>query len=382
MHLFGWLDGIGDAFDRVRFGADPAVTGPASAPTVTPMVVPPLEPGKRLEGLPSLFRFLGSLPAHEVEARLRPLQAEAARQVGQALEEAPLAVFRVVKDTIDEATSSTVAPTDPLLAAVRRALGDPRSAQEAAAALELAVRRISIRPSIARLVDAALEVLEDKGALGSGVLHTLGVLGIGALGVGGAQVVRYLAGDKVMLGTKGISRSVDQVGDVSIGLDRLGAYTGALRMHDPAWAGKAVELVVSGSAKALGTAEDRRDRLPTATASGTFPIVRGASSTFSVRPSATVDFEGKEAKARLEGLLSTASPSVRTSSKLGVSAGVAADRSSSVSVDAGVSATAPLDVRKRSSVSSSLTAGATARVSPAGKVTPEGRVQVDTTLRF
>jgi hypothetical protein len=382
MNPFGFLDSVGDLFDTVRFGAGTPETSGVRYGAPLPTSVPPLVEGSRLEGLPALFRLFGSLPAHEVEAALRPIQAQAAAQVSAAIEQAPSAVFKAVRDTIDKATEATVGSDDPLLLAVRRALVDPRSAQEAAAALDTAIRRISIRPSVVKLVNGALEVLEAKGALGSGTLHTLGVLGLAALGVGGATVVTYLTGNQVMLGTKGISRSVDRIGDVSIGLDNLGRYVGSLRVHDPAWAGKAIEIVVSGSEKTIGTDAKARTRLPSVTTTGTFPVVQRPNTSFSVRPSAGVDLQGKEAQAHLEGLLSTAKPGgLGTSSTLGVG-GTAGRSGSSLSADASFSVQAPLDVRKRTSIASTLSGGATARVDPAGRVTPEGQVKLDTTLRF
>lgn len=381
MNFFGLLDGVGDALDALRFGGAPGPSREAYGGTL-PTSVPPLKEGSRLEGLPALFRLFGALPPQEVEAALRPIQAQAAQQIGVALESAPLAVFQAVRDTIDSAATKTLGTEDPIVLAVRRALVDPRSTQEAAAALETAISRISIRPSVLKLVNDALEVLEQKGALGSGTMRTLGMLGLAALGAGGASVVTYLSGGQLLLSTKGLSRSLDKGGDVSIGLDKLGRYVGSLRMHDPSWGGKAVELAVSGGVKSLGTDAKSRDRLPTVSAAATFPIVQRPSASLSVRPTAQVDLQTRAAQGRVEGVFSTTAPTgLKTQSGLGLSGG-ASPKESSLGADASFSVQAPLDVRKKTSVATTLSGGATAHVSPSGLWTPEGQVKVDTTFRF
>ena len=383
--MLRWLDRIGDALDTVRFGATPPalVSTPPAGPPPT-VTLPVLTPGARLQSLPDLLRSIGKIPPHAVEDALRAMHPVAAAQLGQALETAPIALFKVVRDAIDHAATATLPANDPTLAALRRAGLDPRSAQEAAAALDTALRHLAAHPMTQRLVNEALEVLEDRGALGSQTLETVGKLALAALGVGGAQVVQYLTGGQVGLRSRGLSPALDRVGDVGMGLDKLGAYVGSLRLHDPAWAGAAVDLVVRGQAKALaldskhtsGGAEMR----PDVGASATFPLVQTSRFSASVQPEMGVNLEGDVARAKLHGMLASKTPA-RT---LGASGFVGAEASRAgarVSAGADLTASGPLDERHKTRFSTGLGGSVAADVEPHGEE-PEVEGHFTTTLRF
>jgi hypothetical protein len=295
-----------------------------------------------------------------------------------------MALFKVVRDAIDDAAAATLPANDPVLDSLRRAGLDPRSAQEAAAALDTALRHLSLRPVTQRLVNEALEMLEDRGALGSNTLATVGKLALASLGVGGAQVVQYLTGGQVGLRSQGLSSALDRMGGASIGLDKLGAYVGSLQVHDPRWAGAAVDLVVRGQLKALAMdpkhASGLNEVRPDVGASATFPLTQSPGFSTSLRPEVGFNLEGDAARAKLHGMLASKSPSLNlgASAQVGVEASKASTR---LSAGADVTASGPLDVRRKTRFSTGLGGSVAADVGGGGG-DPEVEGHFTTTLRF
>lgn len=388
--MLKWLDKVGDAFDAVRFGSDgdpSKVSTSSTAPSSLLQVsVPPLSPGKRLQDLPGLFRAIGRIPPDAVEEALKPLSRDAAKQVGTAIENAPTALFRVVRDAIEEVATTSASKSDSVfVSGLRRTLMDPRSAQEAAMAMEKVIGQISLRPAVERMVNETLEVLEDKGVLGSETLRVIAKLGLAALGVGGAQVVQYMVGGKVGIGTKGFSSRLDKTADAFIGLDKLGSYAGSLRLHDPKWAGAAVEMVVKGQHRGLALPSEAsgvKDRLPTVESKASFPLVRRPNLSLSAGPSVAVNLEGDSARAKLHGLLSARrADGARISANAEGGLEVSREGAPKVLAGAGVSASTPLDVRGGTSLEAGLSGSVEAEVGRSA-VPPEIEGLFTTTVRF
>jgi hypothetical protein len=206
------------------------------------------QPGRRLEDLPGLLRGLGTKAREETLEAIDRVDKETGRSLRKAIRRAPMEISALVHETMEAAVRAAEERGAGTLGAREMAelgafdrlylkvLRDPRSAFEAAEAIDSLVLGLSRLPVVKQAVSDALDILEDKGVLGQGTLASV-VRFLSAAAAIGAQIAKFREGGRVEM----------RIGPVALDLYKLDHYRASLEVHNPLWAAQAVEIAVSGT---------------------------------------------------------------------------------------------------------------------------------------
>jgi hypothetical protein len=174
-----------------------------------------------------------------VFAAIAKVDTTAEREIRNTVKDAPSFLLDTITDTAFKAAEKMGDGKAAAALADVRARGRAENATEAREGLDAVTRILASSHAARDLTDRAIEVLERQGILGRGVLSDLVSLlvSVGAAGAGQVLVKRATSGGEVSLVTPGASFSITKMGD----------YSTKLRLRNPAWAGNAVTVALTGS---------------------------------------------------------------------------------------------------------------------------------------
>ena len=212
----------------------------------------------RLDALVAQLRALGKNASPKALKVLRALHAGLDRSMEEIVRRAPQEVIHVIGEVLST-SAHAAAVQDP--AAVMRLQWDVRSPQEGADRLEKMIRSAASDPRWRTWVGKTLDYLEAQGVLGQETL-SLVVAVLGAAAVASPEL-------RAKVLPQGLSVVV---GPLTLGVDRLGAYTESLKVHAPWWTKQALEV----NARQLPDAWQTRLAVTTPLGSGrSAPVVEG-----------------------------------------------------------------------------------------------------------